>query len=374
MFSKRALSSLSSSERQLLRSQWLHSGQCARCFHASMRHRAGNASRSGDGNNSPAIAEQAAPPDSINPPRPQPSRKERSARISNEVSMLQKGPPPSGDTTGPGSLTGAYHAPPQAPTKSAGFLETPDDLVADSPRVGDNVSEGREGPNAQGVGRPVRYEDRRNGLQDTTLEARGVRGSGQVEEPAEGGASVLGGSNPESAHHQEWIERSGREQEDTQNAAPARTAQNIVQPRLNHTLSTTRLEKDLIHGPRTYTIAGTNTRAFLGSIRNRLGSTTFPSSPAAEPTKHRFNRLSQFAQQSLVNKLVAGQYDRENWLSGEKFAKNTTLKEVARKTTLNGTYLQMDAERLVKKVQSLLPSAASGAATGQRGQKKAVKA
>lgn len=63
MFSKRALSFLTSSECQLVRLQWLQSGQCVRCFHASMRQRTGNASRSGDGNNSPAIAEQAAPPD-----------------------------------------------------------------------------------------------------------------------------------------------------------------------------------------------------------------------------------------------------------------------------------------------------------------------
>ncbi|KAK4629862.1 uncharacterized protein CLAFUR5_08764 [Fulvia fulva] len=367
MFSKRAISSLSSSERQLVRAQGLQSGQCARCFHASMRQRTGNASRSGDGSSSPAIAEQAAPPDSLNPPKQPPSRRERSARISNEVSMLQKGPPPSGDATGPGSVTGAYHAPPQAPTKSAGFLETPDDLAADSPRMGDNVSAGREGPNAQGVGRPVRYEDRRDAPQDTTMEARGARGSGQVEEPAEGGASVLGGSNAEGAHHQEWIERSGREDGGTTDAAPAKFEP--AASHLNHTLSTTRLKKDLVTGSRTYTIAGSNTRAFIGTMRNRIASINYPASPSAEPNQDRFDEMMGSTRGSLVKKLVAGRYDRKDWLGGDKF-KNRTLNDVARNVMLNGTYLEKDGERLLKKVRSLLPAAP----IAQRQQKVAAKA
>lgn len=49
MLSKRSLLLLSSAERQVLRQQWLGSGQCARCFHASRRRTAEESGPEGSG-------------------------------------------------------------------------------------------------------------------------------------------------------------------------------------------------------------------------------------------------------------------------------------------------------------------------------------
>jgi len=49
MLYKRSLSALSSAERQLLRQQRLSSGQCVRCFHASLRQHAEGDGSAGSG-------------------------------------------------------------------------------------------------------------------------------------------------------------------------------------------------------------------------------------------------------------------------------------------------------------------------------------
>jgi len=48
MLSRSSLTALSSAERQLLHRQWQQSGQCIRCFHASIRKRANESNGNGN--------------------------------------------------------------------------------------------------------------------------------------------------------------------------------------------------------------------------------------------------------------------------------------------------------------------------------------
>ncbi|SMR53074.1 unnamed protein product [Zymoseptoria tritici ST99CH_1A5] len=148
MLYRKATSALGSSERQILRLRWMQSGQCARCFHASTRQCAGESS-----NGNPSAAA----------PKRRPSRQERSTLISNEVSMLQKSPPRGSDPANPpGSSTGTSR--PSVPTTSRGFMGTSESMGGE--RMGENVSVGREGPNAQGVGQILPPEEE-EGQQDS---------------------------------------------------------------------------------------------------------------------------------------------------------------------------------------------------------------
>lgn len=103
--------------------------------------------------------------------------------ISNEVSMLQRGPPlRDGDpTVGPGSVTGTYQRDPEPPTTSAGFAETPQSMGGE--RMGENVSAGREGITAQGVGRFTGADDN---ARDEATSGRRTRKASKVSEPVEG--------------------------------------------------------------------------------------------------------------------------------------------------------------------------------------------
>ncbi|EGP87466.1 uncharacterized protein MYCGRDRAFT_93458 [Zymoseptoria tritici IPO323] len=90
-------------------------------------------------------------------------RQERSTLISNEVSMLQKSPPRGSDPANPpGSSTGTSR--PSVPTTSRGFMGTSESMGGE--RMGENVSVGREGPNAQGVGQILPPEEE-EGQQDS---------------------------------------------------------------------------------------------------------------------------------------------------------------------------------------------------------------
>ena len=67
---------------------------------------------------------------------------------------------------------------------------------------------------------------------------------------------------------------------------------------------------------------------------------------------------------NLVQNAVKGVYDGDGVLGGAQKHKQPLLNEIAKLTLKNGTYLGADGERLLKKVQSLLPSMQ---ATQQRG-------
>lgn len=265
----------------------------------------------------------------IAPKRPE-TRQQRSARISSEIAMLQKGPPPStskasaGDSTGPGSATGTFHAPPAPPGRDAGFLETPNEMGGPESTMGENVSAGREGPNAQGAGRPLRTE------QDT-----------------------MGGLEANPGHHQEWVRRSRQVEEEVDVEE-----ESGVLPKDAPIKPTTLQRDDLLHsGSGVSTIAGGN---FEGVIRDRIKAAGFPHSPVARPMKFRTARMNDVLKEQIVKRLVRGVYDKRDVFAGDKLNKHRALNDVARMTLLNGSCSSSDGEKLLEKVRSLLPVPAVG--------------
>lgn len=69
-----------------------------------------------------------------------------------------------------------------------------------------------------------------------------------------------------------------------------------------------------------------------------------------------FDPLPETVRKSLVGKMVNGVYDKDGLFEGKQKYRQPLLNEVARLTMRNGTYLGQDSERLLKKVQSLLPA------------------
>ncbi|KAK4498711.1 hypothetical protein PRZ48_009221 [Zasmidium cellare] len=266
------------------------------------------------------------------------TRQQRSARISSEIAMLQKGPPPStssastGEMKGPGSATGAFHAPPAAPGSDAGFLETPDEMGGPDQRMGENVSAGREGPNAQGAGRPLRTEQ-----------------------------DVMGGEEANPGHHQEWVRRSGRREE--QYFEEDGQEQDTTQPKTIRVKPTTPTFHNLVQsGNGASTIAGHN---FEAVIRDRIKATAFPHAPDAQPRRMYAKDMNKRFKEHIVKKLVKGSYD-SNRVSGKTFPAQPVLGDVARMTILNGSYLKGDTKKVLRKVRSLLPAAV--AAKGRKPQ------
>ncbi|KAK3072619.1 hypothetical protein LTR53_006483 [Teratosphaeriaceae sp. CCFEE 6253] len=166
MLSRGSLSTLSSAERQLLRQQWRQSGKCVRCFHNSIRQRAGE----GNDNGTP-----------YNKPQRGPTRHQRSAQVSEEIRALNRGGPTSGPST---SASEDYGVGPQSLHQS------------DNPgRMGETMQLEREGPYGQGAARATRgiEEDEQSDV-NVSSHVRGARTlGGKTEEPVEGGAAVLGG-------------------------------------------------------------------------------------------------------------------------------------------------------------------------------------
>lgn len=109
------------------------------------------------------------------------SRQKRSAAISDEISMINRGDPR--------AVSGTNRKPYDPPVRG----KTIDPEAAGhgtGGRMGENAALGREGPNAQGLGRMA--DDDEEDFQITRSE-RGP--SGAVEEPAEGGASLMYGED-----------------------------------------------------------------------------------------------------------------------------------------------------------------------------------
>lgn len=249
--------------------------------------------------------------------------------------MLQKGPPPStssastGEMKGPGSATGAFHAPPSTPGSDAGFLETPNEMGGSGQRMGENISAGREGPNAQGVGRPVQT----------------------------GGEEVMGGLEANPGHHRNWVERSARPGEEEE--------RKMVDEEKNHVRSSKGApitprppqQKDFLHlGKSAATIAGGN---FEGVIRDRLKAVSIPHSPDRRPRQQKWAFLDEKLRNLIVKDFVKGTYDQRGVLKA--FERQPVLSDVARLTLLNGSYLARDAARVLGKVRSLLPEVPAGA-------------
>jgi hypothetical protein len=60
-----------------------------------------------------------------------------------------------------------------------------------------------------------------------------------------------------------------------------------------------------------------------------------------------------------IDRLVRGSYDSDGVLDGTKEYRQPVLQQIAKATMLNGTYLGSDGDRLLKKVESLLPALVS---------------
>ncbi|EMC95077.1 hypothetical protein BAUCODRAFT_149103 [Baudoinia panamericana UAMH 10762] len=176
MASRNVVLTFASAEGQLLRRQWQGSGQCLRCFHASLRKRADDGG-SGQHNKRDSDSNDQGTP--YNQPQRGPSRHQRAAQISQEVRMLNR------DTTSIG--------PSKPPNDSADFAVGPQgtgELATPGP-MGQNMSPQREGPLAQGVGR-IPGVRRDEGMGAETEQIRGIRTpEAGVEDPAQGGEAVL---------------------------------------------------------------------------------------------------------------------------------------------------------------------------------------
>lgn len=200
--------------------------------------------------------------------------------------------------------------------------------------MGENVSAGREGPNAQGAGRPLGTE-----------------------------RDITSGVEANPGHHKEWMRRSGRSdlvEADVEEESSVVSKGAPVKPSiLRH--------QDLLHsGAGVSTIAGGN---FEGVVRDRIKAASFPYSPDAQPTKLAAYNMDGILKEQIVKRLVRGIYDRREVFAGDKFPKQRTLNDVARMTLLNGSYKSEDGGRLLEKVKSLLPVPRAAAQTKGKAQR-----
>jgi len=83
----------------------------------------------------------------------------------------------------------------------------------------------------------------------------------------------------------------------------------------------------------------------------------------------RFKSIEDNVRNTLLEKMVAGKYDNDGILSGTVKYKQPILNTIERVTTMNGSFLAQDGERLLKKVRSLLPAATT---TQQRARRPAA--
>ncbi|KAK4565348.1 hypothetical protein LTR86_003965 [Recurvomyces mirabilis] len=392
MSSKTVLLSLSSTQRQLVRRQWQQSGQCIRCFHASIRRRAedppGQQDQRYNSNN-----DKRTP---YNQPQRGPSRQQRAAQISEEVRLLNRDVPSFGPSKPQNEES--YAVGPQG----SADLNTPG-------RMGENASPGREGPFAQGVGRTASSR-RDEGMGADNEAIRGIRTPDHgVEDPDRGGETVL-----EASQGSTTADASSRSLDGQPTNVASRRKPTMKSPG-SHFQPSPVSYKDLVQsGNQSSTIAANN---FEGTINDHVRLAAEPGEFASrrdintiaqrqlagqivrldslEEKKavhdkvkeiKRFDRevtaqASEVEKQAqvgkrggkkpntelsplpdtiktmLINKLVKGVYDQEGVLGGAQKHKQPVLDRLAKMGILNGTYLASDSERFLKKVESLLPAA-----------------
>ena len=401
MLSKRSLAALSHAERQALWLQARQRGQCIRCFHSSIRQFAEDAASQEETNKatpSPKanlVEKVSARPggDSIAtgtavPTKPSRARHQRSAMISEEVQMIQRDhPSPSFADSNPNMNT--RRPPPTAQTINP----------IDSP-MGANDPVSKEGPTAQGAGRPVATEE---DAADTSIMARGARVPEEgVEEPAVGGISAMGSLQEGRQQAPTMEERDSTDAFDIaiglERSGPA--GEEAIQP--DQSLSKEGL---LYAGHETATMASPGAQGMitdhlrlvaqpgqLGTARNtkhlarkmmsgqlvqfiseeERAATEDDASDIAraqadrvasqrksggkEARNYHFAPVSEGVRKSILDRLAAGVYDKDGLLQGKEKFKQPLLNQVARGTMMNSTYLKADGDRFVRKVQSLLPA------------------
>ncbi|KAM3419680.1 hypothetical protein BST61_g3013 [Cercospora zeina] len=354
MIARKSLAALSSSERQLIRSQYLNAGQCARCFHLS-RRRAAEELRPEDG--SPAIKDSATRTENNGPSvQPLSTKRARAQMVSNELEMINKSPPPGNPTPLPASESN-QHSDPMRPSISDGFTETPTSMGGGGQRMGENVSAGREGVNAQGIGRVAGTDER---VRNEHPRPQATRDINQVQDPARGGASVLEASRPGQSSRQSEgnVLDQGQEERLRQHLAGVRPQGLPFRPHKT-------VAKHLLLRGRS---AGTPTSSQPHAVvLDRYKLVTDPSRDPSQRSARGLTKFSREDRKTLAAKLIAGKYDDQGVLAGEQVYKQALVNDLAKKTMINSTYLKQDGERFLKKVQSLLPAAQPArAASAQR--------
>ena len=97
--------------------------------------------------------------------------------------------------------------------------------------------------------------------------------------------------------------------------------------------------------------------AVLKIVRPGPDQRTMPNGEVSRRTPlNEYTTLPEAVRQSVVDKLVLGKYDPNGLLEGKTVHKQPALNEIAKMTLKNGTYLQSDGDRFLRKVQSLLPA------------------
>ena len=428
MLAKRSLHALSGVERQAL----MHArrrGQCVRCFHASIQRGAehelsgkGASQEESDKGSSKVnlvenVQARPGPPESFDSASPhQPTkpasmqdrrRHQRSAMISEEVQMVQRDhPSPSFADANPN--VGTQRNPPTAQTTNP-----------EGSAMGANDPVTREGPTEQGIGKAVATDE---DVPDSSGLARGARSPHEgVEEPAEGGAAVVGtpGEGRQTARLMD--EGDGSMEETSVQTRRRVPVPETVEP--SKSLS----REDLLHsGYETSTPAGGDMQ---GTILDHLRLVAHPGEqPSSErdpqqlavkmmagqlvhfhssgekaaaeehakkiaqrqtqrhaqqrkissdeaqpqPKPHEFHAVSESARAGIIDALARGLYDPEGLLQGtQKYKNQPLLNQLAQQTLKNGTYSNKDGDRFLRKVQSLLPRAAVQGAKPQQQQARA---
>lgn len=205
--------------------------------------------------------------------------------------------------------------------------------------MGENISAGREGVNAQGVGRFSGSDER---VPNEHSRPQGTRNPHEVQEPAEGGQSVLEqASAPRSSRGP--LEGEARLRSIMKDARPLGLP---VRPQA----SSVAAQRLVLQGRGTGVPLASQP---IATIHDRF---TLVTNPANNNRGRGSQRLSQAESEALTKVLVGGQYDNEGLLNGKKIHEVEILNVIKRQTMMNGTYLGKDGDRLVKKVERLLPA------------------
>ncbi|KAK0947638.1 hypothetical protein LTR29_000895 [Friedmanniomyces endolithicus] len=388
MISRNSLTALASADRQLLHRQWQQSGQCVRCFHATIRRRAASGPRDEGQRQDRTQTKSKDGSTPYNKPKSGPTRHQRSAQISQEVRALNR------DVSSAGSSR------PQ--NNSAALTDGPSGTGerATPGRMGENTSLGREGPDNQSAGR------------------------GRAEEPSQDGATVLPGSASASgmaAASESSTSRSQRAETSVRPATSKPSSKRIQPPGTPYHPIQPTIADLTTSGSNSSTIAAHN---FAGVLADRLTTITEPGQTpgagdrdtlslayklierqftrlqsreeqiavrveleeilryyvdktperiaklenrrakdnarvAGKPSHHAyFQPLSEQVRKSLMDKMVKGVYDDRDVLRGDTYKQQPVLNNIAQATMMNPTYLHEDGARVLQKIRSLLPIAA----------------
>ncbi|KAJ9625013.1 hypothetical protein H2203_004964 [Taxawa tesnikishii (nom. ined.)] len=340
------------------------------------------------------------------------SRQRRAAQVSQEVQMLNRGTPSGPKVAGSNS--------PYPRIRSRGVDAEDAGYTRSSGQMGANFSSGREGPNAQGVGRPLRA-----GF--ASDESRSERGTvGRVEDPAEGGVSLMEATRDmegQDLNEEEEFDEDEDEDEDDDESGPSgySTLQELQMLEQFDKEEITAVpfdpepvtrEEYLQLGQGGATIAGGNYEGVVADrlkllaeqiqddfryapdIAKRMMKGEFISfkdedekaavlaaaaiyaennaskiaeqrggEEEVEKFEHDFAPVSAQTQNATFDKLVRGTY-------GDLHAnphKHEVLNQIARSTLRNSSYLAADGAKLLKKVSSLLPSQAAARPAARQG-------